>query len=1804
MVSQINIYANNKPVTDVGELKNKWDAWKRVKTMHVPPAQTELRFDFSIPIVASNFLIEYAAFHEQGVQAEKLQCPRCSRTVTDKHGICKHCGDNAYQCRHCRNINYEKLDAFLCNECGFCKHARFDFTLVVKPSYVVERISSEAERAKLVALIDSELQNANKRYTQLSSLKRPIEKLCSNLAEPHQPSPSGTSTSGSDQLIASLPGASALKINRKISILAMLNKESQTAHESLFKSTQTLQAARAELLRYMQSGATPALSVDSALSEETELPLPPSSDSRPAANNQRFDCAAAFVLECLMLFEGLAAQPALRNELLGRDLIPQIIEMNLCSAARRSQLHATRLLCLLCCRSPAATEMVNRLLGARLELGLEHYRQLPTEGLMHAELALLCELCLLQDELWPMRLQLLMKLFIKSLGHLVSAFICEQVVLPCLRVIGKLCAMPSSAAPSAAPQPTGRQPLVAHAATPGSATGGATGTPQARVADSATLSGAASLLAPANVASSSTPPDATSATASQSPGGGAAPPLVSEVTTPVRFSEWMAQPVLTFETWCSRSKPVAATHPSVDATTPAAAPMRAELTPAEATALRLGRRWRARSCRWGSALPLVGNGNWLCDLLLCEASQALREEAAGLVRALTEQKSARTCSFLEMLIGILPRATMREKASSEYFELLRSLMAPDDVRLFLVARGLLSQLCNLIGEEARRVRSQEESCMVDLSQGLVLKTLIELLQSLLELPTITAKLKREEQMPVLLHALLCVRGLVMQKTIHTDECATKLMAILTGLHEECEVERRRFMAACVSAMREQAALSAEPTEHRDHPMAGRALLFIFEQLCSIVCPERPEPEYKLQLNKAATQEEFIRGTMTKNPYSCKAVGPLMRDVKNKICRDLDLGGLIEDDNGMELLVAGQIIKLDLPVIKVYEQVWARSAAAQTYGDGNSAMVVVYRLQGLDGEATEPIVETVNEDLGEELDPEAEFAISAVVGETGGLEVMMDILCSSSPLLRVSECVFLLLKLLQHCCKIQCNRKRMLSMGASRRLLQVVPEALQSEALGGVAERLLLSVEPLLEEELRQQHMQSPTEDVQPMQVDSGAADESQAGSVLPMETDHSADLTINDLEVWRPLLHELLRGLESPAAANNKGLVRVITRTLPLVAHGSPELLAELFEHFAPFANFDEYDGARQPSVRHTFMLEALVGVLSLQRAGEAPTQILKDVVLEQGLVAMGAAYLVRHLPAEREKDSQQVWNEALGRPALPFVLQLLGGLARGHEGIQQVLLAPDVMTRLHALERQSSSASKAIGTWAEALLEALRERAAAEVDRLRRATLETKRKAALDKRQQILSSMGMKVKEVGDSDGNTVEGTSTSRAVIVSDAAANLMEDLQEESGHTCVVCGEGEAYRPGEVMGTYCFSKRVPLIGPAEGSGSCSAASLARQEQGYTTVTHFNVIHVTCHKEASAAERALKQPKEEWEGATLRNSQTKCNALWPFWGASVSEEAYACCIEGFWGSVQNTGRVDAPRCRLLAHDLKLLLMRFAYEESFSHYSKGGGRESNIKLVPYMIQMTSFLLDANGEVQRRSYQRTLSAFLADAAGSNPRQAAGESVYYQLVLSLVLQSATEWQASRLNFLRSVLRHCGTGAARERAALQVPGSPLSSPLPGPARSPLRAPGRSPGFGAAGMSPGLGAATISPGEPEAVMLPPAAAPSTRSSDIASLFTVSKPGLVFMAIIDKLHDVLKGKRSWQPQADGKPWTTLMRERLRYHDQAVLSELSEFLGEYQDELLQLGDFQEAFDVLGLLGEVLQADSSVESFVRAARPA
>ena len=70
-----------------------------------------------------------------------------------------NCGENVFQCHKCRSINYDEKDPFLCNACGFCKYAKFEYTLTSRPCCAVDPIESEDDRKKAILSINSLLGN-------------------------------------------------------------------------------------------------------------------------------------------------------------------------------------------------------------------------------------------------------------------------------------------------------------------------------------------------------------------------------------------------------------------------------------------------------------------------------------------------------------------------------------------------------------------------------------------------------------------------------------------------------------------------------------------------------------------------------------------------------------------------------------------------------------------------------------------------------------------------------------------------------------------------------------------------------------------------------------------------------------------------------------------------------------------------------------------------------------------------------------------------------------------------------------------------------------------------------------------------------------------------------------------------------------------------------------------------------------------------------------------------------------------------------------------------------------------------------------------------------------------------------------------------------------------------------------------------------------------------------------------------------------------------------------------------------------
>ena len=100
-----------------------------------------------------------------------LYCPRCTRQVHNAHGVCGNCGEVAFQCRKCRHINYDRLDAFLCVECGYCTAGGFAFELTAGIALNAIAILDEDGFQRSMTM----LSIASKRQTDLrNSLKKKV----------------------------------------------------------------------------------------------------------------------------------------------------------------------------------------------------------------------------------------------------------------------------------------------------------------------------------------------------------------------------------------------------------------------------------------------------------------------------------------------------------------------------------------------------------------------------------------------------------------------------------------------------------------------------------------------------------------------------------------------------------------------------------------------------------------------------------------------------------------------------------------------------------------------------------------------------------------------------------------------------------------------------------------------------------------------------------------------------------------------------------------------------------------------------------------------------------------------------------------------------------------------------------------------------------------------------------------------------------------------------------------------------------------------------------------------------------------------------------------------------------------------------------------------------------------------------------------------------------------------------------------------------------------------------------------------
>lgn len=1543
-VKVLNLYYNNRPVVDLSELKNNWSLWKRAKSCHLSLNQTELKVDFSIPITACNFMIELDSFYEnlQASSLESLQCPRCSRPVTDKHGICSNCHENAYQCRQCRNINYENLDSFLCNECGYSKYGRFEFNFMAKPSFSFDIMENDEDMKKGLAAIEAESENAHRRYQQLLGLKKPLLKLVSSIGESEIDSHQKDAV---QQMMVSLPGPSG-KINRKIALLGVVyGDKCKAAFDSVSKSVQTLQGLRRVLMTYLHQKN----SENTLFSSRFVVSRSPSSC---------YGCATTFVTQCMELLQVLSKYTNCKKQLVDSGILKELFENNIHQGPKTACVQARAVLCAFSVGDAKSVAELNTLIQKKVMYCLEHHRSMDVALATREELLLLSETCSLADEFWESRLRVAFQLLFTSikLGAKHPA-ISEHIILPCLRIISHACTPPKT---------------------------------DTVAKDQATQTVSVSQLKSGNNTNPYVNPASTKSSSGNIEKQWDGRRKGQDITL-LTYSEW--------EKGASYLDFVRRQYKVSQVTKNSPQRSRQDTHKVDYLVLKYGLKWKRRSCQRTAKNDFTkfALGSWVSELILSACSQSIRSEVCNLISLLCSQNTSRRFQLLNLLLSLLPATLPVGESAAEYFELLFKMIDSESTCLFLTVRGCLTTICKLITQEVSNIEAQERSLNIDISQGFILHKLIELLSKFLEVPNIRARFMRDDLLSQVLEALLIIRGLIVQKTKLISDCNRLLKDLLDSLLMESDGNKRQFIRACISGLQ----------NHQEKK--GRTSLFILEQLCNIICPSKAEPVYHLILNKSHTQEEFIRGSMTKNPYSSTEIGPLMRDVKNKICHQLDLMGLVEDDFGMELLVAGNIVSLDLSISQVYEQVWKKHhsqsqsnfpvpGAPTSGGVVTSArecppMTVTYRLQGLDGEATEPMIKELDKESEETQDPEVEFAIAGAVREFGGLEIILNMIqpLTDDELKSNQEELSLVLNLLMYCCKIQENRRALLKLGALGLLLETARRAFSVDAMEP-AEGILLIVESLTLE-ANESDIGITVGSLTITSEESGAG--KQAKKIVLMFLER--------------LCHPLGSNKSNKQQRNNE----MVARILPYLTYGEPAAMEALIDHFDPYLrDWSEFDriqklheenpkdesltvqAAKQRSTVENFV--RVSGSLS-SSCGER----LKDIILEKGITGVA----VRHLKVCFAVSGQEgfkttaEWAAGLKLPSIPLILSMLRGLSKGHLATQKCIEEEGILYLLHSLE--GVSGENDIGARAENLLDTLADSngdgfLGEQIHKLRDATKDEMRRRALKKRQQLLQGLGMRQELASDG----------GERIVVAQLIIEGLEDVKdEEDGLACMVCREGYSLRPNDILGVYCYSKRVNL-------GSSSSVN-SRGDWVYTTVSHFNIIHFQCHQEARRADAALKNPKKEWDGATLRNNETLCNCIFPLRGPAVPLAQYVRCVDQYWDNLNALGRADGSRLRLLTYDIALMLARFATRASFSTDCKGGGRESNSRLLPFMIQMASYLLEQGSSNTR---------ILSPARSSSSSGTTEESVQFMMVNSLLSDSYFDWSQHRPSFLKSGIHH--------------------------------------------------------------------------------------------------------------------------------------------------------------------------------------
>lgn len=469
------------------------------------------------------------------------------------------------------------------------------------------------------------------------------------------------------------------------------------------------------------------------------------------------------------------------------------------------------------------------------------------------------------------------------------------------------------------------------------------------------------------------------------------------------------------------------------------------------------------------------------------------------------------------------------------------------------------------------------------------------------------------------------------------------------------------------------------------------------------------------------------------------------------------------------------------------------------------------------------METVEDHSDENIDYEKKHRMANVVVDCGGLEVMLNCLKCDTNLNANRSLLEVVLKLFSLCSKVKRCQEALCrpEMRAMEVFLQVLDLCIQNEATTPAANL----IENLLEI----------------------------MNTILTKAASDSLDLflrlslTFGGVEYVRSLLNYA----STRSVRFNSSMMQIhLAKVLAALVYGNDIKMAHLCDYFKQVLDFNEFEKKHEPKDEQKLELFC---VMANSIEPNIVGNILKDYIMSLGIVEKSLSYTLSAPTVKLtlfKSDCPDLKN-FISRPALKYVLRILTGLSIAHEPTQ-LAIAAEAIPIIHMLEQVSSD--EHVGSLAENLLETLcaNEDISNKVTEVRNLTKAEKKRLAMATREKQLNLLGMKTNEKGQ--------------VTVNVNPLEEIEKLKEETGLFCFICREGYTYQPTKVLGIYTYSKRVVLE---------EFETKPRKQIGYSTVTHFNIIHVDCHISAIRLARG----REEWESASLQNTNTKCNGILPLW-------------------------------------------------------------------------------------------------------------------------------------------------------------------------------------------------------------------------------------------------------------------------------------------------------------------------------------